>query len=102
VDIQKSNVLLWATGTGKTLLGQTLANMLESIAIADATTQTEADYWGKMLKTFSSPMPGARNTMYSRAQREYIYDRDSIRIAQKERKPLHHHGTFGRRVQQAL
>jgi len=78
VELTKSNILLIGpTGTGKTLLAQTLARVLEvPFAIADATTLTEAGYVGEDVENHPEASAKRRRRRAARAARHYLYRRD--------------------------
>ena len=89
VELQKSNVLfIGPTGSGKTLLAQTLAKMLEvPFAIADATSLTEAGYVGEDVENILLKLIQAADYDIERAERGIIYIDEIDKIARKSEKP---------------
>src|SRR5437773_5128236 len=89
VEIQKSNILLIGpTGTGKTLLAQTLARMLNvPFTIVDATTLTEAGYVGEDVENIILKLLQASNGDIERAQTGIIYIDEIDKICRKDENP---------------
>ena len=104
VELQKSNILLMGpTGSGKTLLAQTLARALDvPFAIADATTLTEAGYVGEDVENIVAKLVQAADGDIERAQRGIIYLDEIDKIARKSENPSITRDVSGEGVQQAL
>ncbi|HHV95132.1 MAG TPA: ATP-dependent Clp protease ATP-binding subunit ClpX [Clostridiaceae bacterium] len=104
VELQKSNILmLGPTGSGKTLLAQTLARMLNvPFAIADATSLTEAGYVGEDVENILLKLIQAADYDIERAERGIIYIDEVDKIARKSDNPSITRDVSGEGVQQAL
>src|SRR5437667_487130 len=104
VELTKSNILLIGpTGTGKTLLAQTLARMLDvPFAIVDATTLTEAGYVGEDVENIILKLLQAAEGDVSRTQTGFIYLNEVDKIGRKDENPSITRDVSGEGVQQAL
>ena len=104
VEIQKSNILVVGpTGTGKTLLAQTISRLLKvPLAIVDATVLTEAGYVGEDVESILTRLLQAADYDVERAERGIVFIDEIDKIARKSDNPSITRDVSGEGVQQAL